>query len=159
MPGSSDSGATICEAVLAALAAPFPATSPAIAIGSNSVALGGRALAAKVENEAMALWCSQPAELPSLVLCFVSFATKEARKRRADDAPPENLSLVPDERYFRFELDRALADDGLTDDRWLTAVRTSAEELIEGQRTAVRHCVLTLKDKRSEYIPLDNITK
>jgi hypothetical protein len=45
----------ICEALLAALSGTSPATSPSEANISHGVALGGRALAVKVEEEAVAI--------------------------------------------------------------------------------------------------------
>ncbi len=137
---------TISEAAHAALAAANP---PSPARVSNNFALGGKALAVEVENEASVIWCSRPTDLTSLVLCFVSVAAKEAQKRRADEFR-EVVSHIPDERFFRFDLDRALAEDGLAYDQWLVSIQALAEDFVAGQRTMMRHCILTLKGKQSK---------
>jgi hypothetical protein len=103
-----------------------------------------------VEKEAVAIWCWRQLSLSSLAQCFVSIAAKESRKHRARDVSPDNVSLIPDERCFHFELDRALADDGLTGDQRLAAVRAAAERYCDEQRTIMRHCVLLLKGKQGE---------
>jgi hypothetical protein len=146
VPGFSDTSVTISEAVQTALAATNPPLQTSV---SNSFALGGKALAVEVENEAAAVWCSRPPDPTSLVLCFVSIAAKEARKRRADEFQ-EVVSHISDERYFRFDLDRVLAEDGLAYEQWLASVQELAEDFVAGQRTIMRHCVLTLKGKQSE---------
>jgi hypothetical protein len=89
----------------------------------------------------------------------MSIAAKESRKQRAGDGPPDNVSLIPDERYFPFELDRALANDGLAGDQRLAAVRAAAEGYCDEQRTIIRHCVLTLRGKQGKYIIFDYLAR
>ncbi len=146
IPDYVDASVTISEAVLAALTASTPLLGES---ASPHVALGGRALTAEMEKEATAIWCSRPTELTSLILCFVSVAAKEARKRRADDEPGEVVSLIPDERFFRLELDRMLVEDDLADDQRLAVIKAAADEYVAEQRTIMRHCALTLKEKQS----------
>jgi hypothetical protein len=105
-------------------------------------------------NEALLLWHARRDELVMLVKCFVSVAGKEARKRRADlagddDGCAAQAAGVPDERFFKFELDRTLVDTNTEPRQQLAAVRAAAYELIEGQRTLVRHCALSLTGKQS----------
>jgi hypothetical protein len=96
------------------------------------------------------MWGSKKEELALLAKCFVSIAAKEPRKRRADDAPPDYASMIPDERFFRFELERTLVnDDSLAADQQLAAIHNASNDFLGGQRTSVRHCVLALRGKLS----------
>ncbi len=72
----------------------------------------------ETEREAAMLWGAQK---------FI--VAKEARKRRAIDGLPEKASLVHDERKFKFELNRTLADDLPVQDQHLAAVREVAKRI------------------------------
>ncbi len=149
LPDHPDSAATVSKAIVATLARSASATSGTSLV--DSAGLGGRALADETAKEAIAIWCARKAELASLAKCFVSIAVKEPRKRRANGDSMEHASLVPDERFLRYELDRAIADDGLAVDQQLERIHAAAQDLLEGHRTLLRHCLLTLKGKQSKY--------
>ncbi len=151
MPGCPDATATVCEAIVAALSGSLLGeASPQTGVVA-SFGVGGTTLADETELEAAMLWGAKKQELPSLMKCFVSVVAKEARKRRADDMLPEKASLVHDERTFRFDLDRTLADDGLAAEQHLAAVQEAAKAFVEAQQTALRHCALALRGKQSAY--------
>jgi hypothetical protein len=141
----------VCEAIVAALSGSLLGEgSPQTGV-VESFGVGGTTLADETELEAAMLWGAQNDELSSLVKCFLAIVTKEARKRRADDVLPEKLSFVHDERTFRFDLDRTLADDGLAADQHFAAVQEAAKEFVEAQQTALRHCALALRGKQSAF--------
>jgi hypothetical protein len=124
---------------------------------TDSVALGGKALADETEKEAIAIWYSRNADLALLGKCIVLVASKESQKQRADYEPFEQSSLFPDERFFNFEFDRTLVDDELAMDERLAALRTAGEEFLNGQRTLSRQCVWTMTRKESAYTLHDNV--
>jgi hypothetical protein len=146
-----DRPTTICEAVVGALAKATLAPASIQARDIGGLALGAGALAVEVGHEVTSIWCPQKVELSSLAKCFVSITAKESLKRRADDESPERAPVIPKERHFRLELDRALVNDALPNGQRIAAIRTAAEEALKEKRTIVRNCVLVLKGKQSEY--------
>ncbi len=80
--------------------------------------------------------------------CFVSVAAREPRKQRADHQFLGHASQVSHERFFIFELERTLVDDGSTADEQLDAFQAAAKDFLDGHRTFVRRCVLTLMGKQ-----------
>jgi hypothetical protein len=55
-----------------------------------------------------------------------------------------------DQHNFLFELDRALAEDGLAYEQWLASIQALSDDFVAGQRTVMRPCVLTLIGKQSK---------
>ncbi len=150
LPGYQDMTATICEVMVETLAGSTFGAAGQQAGMVESCAVGGRMLAEGTELEAAMLWCVRKEELASLVICVMSIAAKEARKRRADDQQPENLALVLDERRFWPEPDRTP-----TTSQQLAAVQKAADKDVEGHYTILRQCALTLKGKRGAYHSFD----
>jgi hypothetical protein len=152
VPTSADSSHTIGEAICAALAEPTHAGASFQTSDSGSIALGARALADEMAREAISIWCSHSEEMESLVRSFVTITTKEPLKRRAHESVFEASPMIAVERCHQFELQQMLVDADWAQERKQNAIRLEAERFCEGQHTAMRHCILSLKGKQRQFV-------
>lgn len=177
LPDELEIPATICDAALATSAA--TGFFDPVSIGARHFvdgALGGNNPVDEAEEEASNIWCSESRDLKPLVKCFVSIGTGHLGKKAIEDnmlkflsktlveiaAETENTERkfiarwaqhFDKKRYFRFNVEQGLQNVGLAEYKEQGVIQSATDEYLRHtqQKSRVRDCVLSLRDKKSVY--------
>jgi hypothetical protein len=150
LPGEPDCPETIREAALASLAASvFSGVATGTRETATASAMRPRAIAEETEREAEQIWCSQTGLLSSVVKCMVTVGLRTPMKRPTGHQPSAASSRIPEEREFRLHVAPVPLEGIETEDVLRATMLGTANDCVEQQRSTLRSCVSTLKDKRS----------
>jgi hypothetical protein len=85
--------------------------------------------------------------LGDVVKCTVSVSLRTPLKRPIEDRRLEASSKISEEREFQFHVAPVLLDGLATEHARQTAMLSRANKCLEQHRSAIRYCVLALKEK------------